>query len=245
MKTKYIIPNWVAPKNLSAFATTRPGGFSLPPFGSFNLANHVDDTEEAVLKNRALLRETLELPSEPVWLSQQHTNIVIDAENPETLNADGAYTNQKNIVCAVMTADCLPVLLCDKTGHEIAALHAGWRGLLSGIIDNGVLRFQSERKDIIAWLGPAISPIYFEVGEEVREAFVNQHAELSEAFAKQKEPQKWLMDIYQIARKQLQRLGVTAIYGGDYCTFKQSDLFYSYRRNQVTGRIATLIWRQS
>jgi hypothetical protein len=244
MKTKYIAPIWPAPKNLSAFATTRKGGYSLPPFDSFNLANHVGDNEALVLKNRALLRETLELPSEPVWLNQQHTNIVVDAANPETLNADGAYTNQKNIVCVAMTADCLPVLLCDEKGHEIAALHAGWRGLFNGIIESGVRRFQSERKNMMAWLGPAISSPYFEVGEEVRDAFIHQNAELKESFI-ENDPKKFLMDVYKIARNQLQQLGVTKIYSDHYCTFKQRDLFYSYRRDNVTGRIATLIWRRS
>lgn len=244
MNTKYIVPHWHVPKFIQAATTTRNGGFSLPPFTSFNLADHVEDNHDHVLKNRALLRETLQLPSEPLWLNQQHTSLVVDATNPTTLNADGAYTNQKNVVCAIMTADCLPLLLCDKNGDEIAALHVGWRGLLNGIIENGIKQFQSAKQDIIAWLGPAISHDHFEIEDDVRKSFIHYNTELGAAFTKKNDRPKWLMDIYQAARIQLQQQGIFKIYGGEYCTVKQNDLFYSYRQEGMTGRMATLIWKQ-
>lgn len=241
MNLKFITPGWKLSKHIHAVTTTRMGGFSQIPFDSFNLALHVGDSEESVLKNRALLSQTLKLPSEPVWLNQQHTNRVIDAAHPENLNADGSYTNKKNMVCVVMTADCLPILLCNKNETEIAALHAGWKGLLNGIVENGVKRFESDKKDIVAYLGPAISQSCFEVGEEVRDGFVHLLPELKSAF-KNSKPEKFLMDIYSAAKIILYQQGITDIYNDSSCTYQQKELFYSYRREKITGRIATLIW---
>jgi polyphenol oxidase len=232
-----IIPNWPKPENVFAFTTTRDLG---------NLATHVEDDPNIVRANRARLLTSNALPQEPFWLNQTHSDTVIilnthtPALNP---NADGAYTAQKNIVCAVLTADCLPILLCDKSGREVAALHAGWRGLLANIIARGVERFICPRNEMMAWLGPAIGPKAFEVGPEVYQAFTDAYAEDAGAFTPSEKPEHYMLDIYQLARQYLSRLGVSAVYGGDYCTYTDTEHFYSYRRDGKTGRMASLIWR--
>jgi polyphenol oxidase len=239
---QFIIPDWPAPANVRATVTTRSGGVSHAPYDSFNLATHVGDDPTAVRENRSRLRTALTLPAEPVWLKQVHGVAVVDAAQggvePE---ADGAFAAQPGTVCAVLTADCLPVLLCNRAGTKVAALHAGWRGLAGGVIEAGVEALSVPGSELLAWLGPAIGPEVFEVGPEVRAAFVQDDAQAAQAFRAAREG-KYLADIYLLARLRLQRLGVTAVYGGGLCTVTDSARFYSYRRDGATGRMASLIW---
>ncbi|MCW9088263.1 MAG: peptidoglycan editing factor PgeF [Gammaproteobacteria bacterium] len=240
---KLIPPSWPAPANVHAAVTTRQGGVSRAPYDSLNLGDHVGDDPTAVAHNRLLLRESLALPSEPHWLSQVHGNCAVDAaDSPSGCEADAVFSRDAGEVCAVLTADCLPVLLCDSGGSVVAAVHAGWRGLLDGVIENTVARMAGWG-EILAWLGPAIGPQAFEVGEEVRQAFINEDVATAGAFAPSPAG-RWLADIYALARRRLQRAGVDAIYGGEYCTFSDPERFYSYRRDGVTGRMASLIWME-
>lgn len=242
----FIIPNWPVPANVVALQTTRLGGVSSAPFDSLNLGAHVNDDPIAVAKNRQLLSPYL--PNEPVWVNQVHGIEVIDAAQSACLqNADASFTTKPNVVCVTMTADCLPVLLCDKAGTVVAAVHAGWRGLCNGVIEAAVNKLPVEHSEILAWLGPAIGPKAFEVGSEVRAQFIAKDAQAASAF--QTNGNKWLGDIYQIARQRLNYLGVTQIYGGsvneDFCTYTDATRFYSFRRDDVTGRMASLIWLAS
>jgi YfiH family protein len=233
--------DWPAPKNVHAVSTLRTGGISKPPYNSFNLAGHVGDDKFSVEVNRERLRSLLNLPSEPVWLEQTHSNKVVclDAQ-PLNLQVDASYTLNTGVICAVVTADCLPILLCNESGTKIAAIHAGWRGLLSGIVEKTINALHDP--DLIAWLGPAIGPNWFEVGEEVQMDFLNKSSVFSSAFRKQ-ENNKCLMDICQLARIILAELGVKHVFGGGFCTVTEKDRFFSYRRDSKTGRMATLIWR--
>jgi YfiH family protein len=238
---EFIRPNWPAPPHIKAFITTRSGGCSKPPFDFFNLAMHVDDDEVAVINNRQRLNQ--HLPSAPIWLNQTHTNNIISLTNndPVIEPFDGSFTTQPNLVCTVMTADCLPVLLTNITGTFVAAVHAGWRGLASGIIANSLTSIpMDKRADVMAWLGPAIGPEQFEVGDDVRDVFVKLDGENQSAFVAHQ--QKWLCDIYQLATHQLKALGVDKIYGGQHCTFSQEKSFYSYRRDGACGRMASCIF---
>jgi len=205
-------------------------------------ADHVEDSSEHVLANRQLLRQKLQLPAEPVWLQQVHGIRVVRAElAAESEIADASTTEQINTVCTVMTADCLPVLICNQAGTQVAAVHAGWRGLVDGILETSVNTFQQPGQELIAWLGPAIGPDAFEVGDEVRQIYVDADADLADAFVAGK-PGKWYLDIYQAARICLNKLGVSKIYGGGFCTHTDSARFYSYRRDGETGRMASMIW---
>ena len=242
-KLQFITPKWPAPANVKALQTTRVGGVSSAPYESFNLGAHVNDDGVAVARNRQLLSPYL--PSEPVWVNQVHGVEVIDAAQSTCLqNADASFTTQPNVVCVTMTADCLPVLLCDQAGTVVAAVHAGWRGLCDGAIEAAVNKLPAEKSEILAWLGPAIGPNAFEVGEEVRHQFM-QHDQLSEQAFK---PigDKWLCNMYMIAQQRLHKLGVKQIYGAsvneDFCTYTDEARFFSFRRNNVTGRMASLIW---
>jgi polyphenol oxidase len=240
-KQHWLKPDWPAPANIHAATTLRIGGVSQGKYASFNLATHVGDNPEVVKQNRKVLKTLLSLPSEPVWLSQTHSNCAVGAivkDLPE--QADASYTNQAGVVCAVMTADCLPLLVCTDDGSEIAAIHAGWRGLVDGVIDNTIAALPN--KKLMVWLGPAIGPEYFEVGSEVRNVYLSRSMEFSNAF-KQKSQDKWLADIYQLARINLSMLSIDKVYGGNFCTFSDTERFYSYRRDKDTGRMATLIWR--
>jgi len=241
-----ILPDWTAPKNVRAATTTRRGGFSQFPYDSFNLADHVGDVAEMVAKNRALLQAELALPSAPIWLQQVHGIQAISAIMAnQNCCADAVYTDQVGQVCVVMTADCLPVLFCDKAGTRVAAAHAGWRGLAAGVLEHTVKTLApSPPQEIVAWLGPAIGAQAFEVGEEVREMFVAHSPQAAQAFTATR-PQHWLADLYLLARQQLQHLGVQEIFGGNHCTYTDSDRFYSYRRDRTTGRMATLIWLEA
>ena len=234
-------PDWPAPDNVFAATTLRSGGFSSGHYNSLNPALYVGDDADRVQQNREAIREMLKLPAEPVWLNQVHGCRVVDAAQVRTLEqADASYSHRPEVVCAVMTADCLPVLICSADGQSVAAVHAGWRGLLNGVIGNTVSAMQSA--ELLVWLGPAIGPEAFEVGGEVRLAFVEQDPDYDQAFYPL-DNGKWLADIYQLARINLAEAGIDQVYGGEYCTVAEPEHFYSYRRDKETGRMATLIWR--
>lgn len=242
----WITPDWPAPPSVRALSTTRNGGQGVGPYASFNLSNYVGDAPETVTRNRALLQAQAGLPSAPHWLTQVHGTCVLELDisadkTAAPSEADAAITAARGVVCAVQTADCLPVLLCDMAGTRIGAVHAGWRGLAGGVIEAALMRLNTPAVKILAWLGPAIGPDAFEVGDEVRAAFVNDMAEASRCF-RGHTVGKWYADLAQLARLRLQRAGVTQVYGGGWCTFSESQQFFSYRRDQVTGRMATLIW---
>jgi len=225
----WLVPDWPAPENIHAATTLRTGGVSTGAYASLNPALHVGDKNDRVTENRLIIKDMLSLPSEPVWLNQIHSNLVIDAATSEPLpEADASYTREPGIVCTVMTADCLPLLVCDSEGTCVAAIHAGWRGLLAGVIANTVESLQ--KKNLLVWLGPAIGPECFEVGNEVRDLFVKKSASFRNAFREQDQG-KWLADIDHI-------------YGGDFCSVTEQARFYSYRRDKGTGRMASLIWRE-
>ena len=242
----FITPNWPAPANVKALQTTRVGGVSVAPYASLNLGAHVNDDGNTVAHNRQLLSPYL--PSEPVWVNQVHGIEVIDAANSGCLeNADASFTTKNNVVCVTMTADCLPVLLCDTDGTVVAAVHAGWRGLCDGVIESAIGKIPVQASHILAWLGPAIGPNAFEVGDDVREQFIQKDSQAVSAFKPQGD--KWLCDMYLIAKQRLKNLGVTQIYGGsineDFCTYTDEARFFSFRRDNVTGRMASLIWLAS
>ena len=241
LNQNWLQPDWPAPANIQVATTLRAGGVSQGNYASLNLAAHVGDDLEFVHRNRETVKAMLNLPSAPIWLNQTHSNRAVEAiATTSPLPADASYTKKQGVVCVVMTADCLPLLICDSDGSEIAAIHAGWRGLVDGIITNTIAELQN--KDLLVWLGPAIGPESFEVGDDVRQAFLSKSAEFAPAF-KQQSPKKWLADIYQLARINLGMLNVHKVYGGDFCTVTDKERFYSYRRDKDTGRMATLIWR--
>lgn len=239
-----INPNWSVPKNIHAFTTTREGGVSLTPYFSFNLGDHVGDNKSAVKTNRTLLVEKFGLPQTPIFLTQTHSTRVIQLPySGENLEADAVYTNVPHQVCAVMTADCLPVLFTTTSGNEVAAAHAGWRGLCDGVLEETVKYFQAKPKDIIAWFGPAIGPTAFQVGIDVVKQFIEIDKKAKLAFQSDAiEEGKYLGNLYQIATQRLNNLGITQIYGGNHCTFNEKELFFSYRRDNQTGRMASVIW---
>ncbi len=223
---EFIRPNWPAPSNINAYTTLRTGG---------NLA---------ALESRARLKNTLKLPSEPIWIKQTHSTIAIQAlaENRDK-EADASFTNQTNIVCAILTADCLPILLCNRKGTHVAAIHAGWRGLANGVIEVTLKALNLPSQEWLAWLGPAIGQLNYEVGPEVRQIFVDMNPESAEAFLPSVKHNHWLADLYKLAEIRLRKQGITAILGGEHCTYHDPKKFYSYRRDgQETGRMASLIW---
>ena len=235
-----VVPDWPAPANVGSLQTLRGGGCSPAPWESFNLGDHVGDDPARVAANRASLRALL--PADPVWLQQVHGTAAVDiAKTAKTVEADAAYCREPGRVCAVMTADCLPVLFCDRAGTVVAAAHAGWRGLLAGVLEASIDAMQVPTGEILAWLGPAIGASSFEVGDEVRAAFVAQDAAAASAFEAYRHG-KWLADLYALARRRLQGSGVNAVFGGNDCTYSAPEKFFSYRRDGVTGRMASLIW---
>ncbi|MBD3671054.1 MAG: peptidoglycan editing factor PgeF [Gammaproteobacteria bacterium] len=241
-KYGWLMPEWPAPANVHAVTTTRQGGISLSPYDSMNLADHVGDEIRNVNENRRHLRECLKLPAEPFWLSQVHGTQIVDVDQAEAgVKADASYSQVAGRPCVVMTADCLPLLLCNANGSQVAAVHAGWKGLAAGIIESAVRQFDSGGGDIMAWLGPAIGPQQFEVGDEVRDIFCRDDKAATEAFTSHGDG-KWLADIYQLARLRLARVGVDQVFGGGLCTYTDDQRFYSYRRDKETGRMASLIW---
>lgn len=238
----YIYPDWPCPPGIKSAITTRHGGVSCGHYAGFNLADHVGDDPAAVNENRKRLRADLALPREPAWLQQVHGTRVIEAGSA-TINVkcDGSIALVPGFVCAVMTADCLPVLLTDVQGTRVAALHAGWRGLAAGIIEQGIEALDTSPGQLLAYLGPAIGPDAFEVGAEVREAFCNHDPGAEDAFRSAGNA-KWMADIYRLARQRLNARGVHKIYGGGRCTFHEEADFFSYRRDSTCGRMASLIW---
>lgn len=243
-----IVPDWPAPACVRAYGSTRAGGVSPAPYAGLNLAAHVGDAEHAVRHNRARFAAALALPAAPVWLDQVHGARVVDAAAHTALSAvpqaDAAYAECPDAVCAVLTADCLPLLLCNAAGTCVAAVHAGWRGLAAGVIEATVHALGQDPATLLVWLGPAIGLRAFEVGPEVRAAFIDHGAQAASAFAPAR-PGKWLADIYQLARLRLAACGVTRVYGGQWCTYSEPARFYSYRRDGVTGRMATVVWIKS
>lgn len=243
----WITPDWPAPENVRAASTLRTGGVSSGAYASLNLGSHVGDDPALVRENRARLRRALELPGEPLWLNQVHGSIVVDAtshvadDRPPT--GDASISFAAGQVCAILTADCLPVLLCDREGTRIAAVHCGWRGLASGVLSATVAALQTSAARLIAWLGPAIEPDAFEVGPEVRDQFIRSHPDTAVAFAENARG-RWQANLEELARIELRRLGVASIHGGGYRCHADRERFFSYRRDGQTGRMATMVWRQ-
>ena len=237
-----IIPQWPAPARVRACSTQRQGGVSLSPWDALNHGGHVGDKPEHVAQNRQLLVEQAGLPAMPQWLEQVHATDVVrlPSDSHAPLRADACITAEAGVVCAVMTADCLPVLFCSADGSEVAAAHAGWRGLCAGVLENTLAQFRSPPAQIHAWLGPAIGPDAFEVGAEVRQAFMAQDQRAAEAFRPSGE--KFYADIWQLARLRLQAAGVQSVTADSRCTFTEKSDFFSFRRDGITGRMATLIW---
>lgn len=237
---RLIVPDWPVPAHVRAAQTTRIGGISLPPYDTLNLGLHVDDDPNTVMRNRRRLQRHLQLSVEPTWLTQVHGTDVADAAAGPT-TADASWTDRPGVVCSIMTADCLPALFCDAAGTIVAAAHAGWRGLVNGVLEATVAAMHRPPSKLLAWLGPAIGPDEFEVGDEVRQQFLAADRTSHRCF--RPSPQgRWLADLYELARRRLARIGIQGVYGGGFCTVRQSELFFSYRRDGRTGRMATLIW---
>lgn len=235
----WLLPDWPVPANVCARVTTRAGGDSLPPFDGLNLGDHVEDDPIDVAANRRGLIAAL--GCRPAWLAQVHSPDVVEADTRQVLTADASWTATPGTACTVLTADCLPALFCDRAGSRVAAAHAGWRGLAAGVLENTVMALGGAPDELLVWLGPAIGPDSFEVGGEVREAFVARHAQAESAFRPSRNDGKFLADIYALARIRLAAIGVTAVYGGGLDTFVDSR-FFSYRRSARTGRFASLVW---
>ncbi|BAQ83154.1 peptidoglycan editing factor PgeF [Pseudomonas sp. St29] len=235
----WLLPDWPAPAGVRACVTTRSGGVSLAPFDSLNLGDHVEDQPEAVTENRRRLTERFDIA--PAWLQQVHGIAVAHADPSVVATADASWSATPGIACAVMTADCLPALFCNRSGTRVAAAHAGWRGLAAGVLEATLDSLDAAPAEVLVWLGPAIGPERFEVGAEVREAFVSQLAATEQAFVPSVNAGRFMADIYQLARLRLAARGVTAVYGGGYCTVTDPR-FFSYRRSPRTGRFASLIW---
>ena len=239
MSAAWLVPDWPAPAHVRACVTTRNGGVSVEPFASFNLGDHVNDDPQAVAENRRRLQAAL--GCQPAWLSQVHGIRVVEADPARIHEADASWSATPGVACAILTADCLPVLFCDRAGTRVAAAHAGWRGLANGMLEATLHALECEPDEALAWLGPAIGPQAFEVGPEVREAFLAGYPQAEVAFRPSVNPGKYLADLYQLARIRLAAFGVSAVYGGGWCTWSDPR-FYSYRRAARTGRFASLIW---
>lgn len=237
----FIFADWSAPPHIRALTTTRSGGCSEGVYCSLNLGDHVGDEPERVAANRELLRQRLHWPKTPQWLSQVHGSGLVKASEDGVVEADACWTDEPGQPCVVMTADCLPVFFTDGEGRRVAVAHAGWRGLADGVLEQTLSVFPNPA-DVRVWLGPAIGPQAFEVGDEVRSQFCDVIAASSSAFVATAIPHKWLADLYQLARLRLNAAGVQQVAGGQYCTFSQSEQFFSYRREGVTGRMASIIW---
>lgn len=238
----WIVPDWPAPGGVHAFVTTRAGGFSSGEYASLNLGLRSGDDHALVVRNR--LEVARHLPEMPQWLAQVHGTEVARLEDlgaSEVPRADTAITSAAERVCAVLTADCMPLLLCDESGATVAAAHAGWRGLAAGVIERAVAAFGSDPASLLAWMGPTIGPEAFEVGTEVREAFLAADPQADEAFRAHR-PGKYLADLYHLARQRLARCGVERIHGGGYCTLAEGERFFSYRRAPKSGRMGAFIW---
>jgi YfiH family protein len=238
----WLTPEWPAPARVRAAFTLRTGGVSAPPFHSLNVGDHVGDHPEAVDENRRRIRCRLELPEEPAWLEQVHGVEIADLDAaPSAAPADASFTRMAGRVCAVQVADCLPVLLASRTGSAVAAAHCGWRGLAGGVLEATFAALGVPAQELCAWLGPAIGPGAFEVGPEVRAAFLAQDAGAAAAFTANPRG-RWQCDLFELARQRLAALGVSAVYGGGVCTHDDPQRFFSYRRDGRCGRMAALIW---
>jgi len=246
---KSITPNWPISKKIRAFTTCRQKGSSQGAFSSFNLSFGAGDDPDAVTANRALLKGHFGLPADPLWLEQTHSSKAIDAAKiaPDHLSkgnhlqADAIYTQKNNQVCVVMTADCVPILVANHQASEVAAIHAGWRGIAAGVIENTIQAMYSQPQDLVAWLGPAISAAVYEVGDDVKDQLIAADPKAEIAFSPS--PQKrWMADLYTLASHRLNKAGVTNICCSHLCTYTEENSFYSYRRDQLTGRMASLIW---
>lgn len=239
----WISANWPAPTGIIAGCTTRMGGVSTAQYRSLNLGEHVGDDPGCVRENRRRMVSACELPAEPAWLDQVHgKQVVIDPPAAARLQADAIVSRKSESVCAVMIADCLPILLVSGTGDEIAAAHAGWRGLASGVLEATVAAFDSGRADMLAWLGPAISQQYFEVGDEVKKAFTDHDPAAAQCFVGN-DRGRWQADLYGLARQRLVAAGIQQIYGGNYCTYADTRRFFSFRRDGQCGRMACFVLR--
>ncbi|OCH98761.1 polyphenol oxidase [Legionella jamestowniensis] len=235
-----IYANWPAPGNVNAFTTLRDRGFSKPPFHQNNLALHVGDNSDDVILNRQQLINDCNLTLEPAWLEQTHSNFCIHVEEESNRKADAAITRLPSQPLSILTADCLPILLCNLEGDEVAAVHAGWRGLVNGVIENTIHKMQSSPSRLMAWIGPAICQSCFEVGDEVLQIFQHHYPDSLQYFRPQ--GSKWHANLPKLAEQVLNNSGVLAVYQSELCTFEQKNDFYSYRRESQTGRMATLIW---
>jgi len=238
----WIAPDWPAPAHVRVLSTLRAGGVSVGPYASLNLAEHVGDHPDAVSANRLLLREAAHLPAEPLWLEQVHgTNVIRHPGDSVIVRADASVAFEPGRVCAVMTADCLPVVLSDRGGTRVGVVHAGWRGLLDGVVEATIAALDASPAQLIAWLGPAIGPGAFEVGDEVRSAFAARNPAAGEYF-RPNERNRYQADLYGLAKLALAAAGVGSVHGGGWCTHHESERFFSFRRDGVTGRMATLAW---
>lgn len=237
----WIVPDWPAPERVRAFVTTRAGGVSRGPYATMNLSASNGDHGDDVARNRGIVRKAM--PAMPVWMRQVHGIDVLDLDTSpgERPTADAAATSTAGRICNVLTADCMPLLLCDAQGKRVAIAHAGWRGLAAGVIEQAVHALKAGPRDVIAWMGPTIGPDAFEVGPEVREAFVARDARADAAFAPHV-PGKFLADLYALARQRLEGMGVESIHGGGFCTYHETDRFFSYRREKLSGRMGAFVW---
>ena len=248
----FLVPDWPAPDSIGAAVSLRSGGISKAPYLTNNMALHVGDNSVKVHKNRTNLGDRLKLKSIPVWLDQVHGNDVIYAPDiAVSCKADGSFSDKPDVVCAVLTADCLPILICNESGTEVAAIHAGWRSLSSGIVRNALTHFSAPCRTIMAFLGPAIGQNVYEVGAEVKAEFESNalskshQRQISDAFFPNHlniKAGSYMADLYKLARAEFLACGVASVYGGNSCAFSDSERFYSYRRDPITGRNASLIW---
>jgi len=234
-------PDWASPPQIRACCTTRHGGVSRMPFDSLNLGLHVGDRVDDVLQNRLRLREDLLLPSEPCWINQTHSVEVVTLEQDDNRDADAAITREAGRIAVVMTADCLPILLCNRAGSEVAAIHAGWRGLQAGVIQSTLAAMHASPQQLMAWIGPGITQASFEVGEEVYAAFVDPEPGAAACFSANR-PGHWLCDLGGLAESVLHRAGVAEVTRSPHCSYRDAESFYSYRREAISGRMASLIW---
>ncbi|MFT5503434.1 MAG: YfiH family protein [Gammaproteobacteria bacterium] len=241
MSIELIEANWKKPAGVSTCSSTRKGGFSAGPYSSLNLADHVNDDRLLVNQNRRALYEAAKLPAQPQWLEQTHSADVVLLEANPSRKADAAITRSAGVVAAIMTADCLPVLLADTSGTEVAAIHAGWRGLANGIIQNTLVNMVTQPERIQAWIGPSITQAHFEVGQEVRQVFLD-NIESCDLLFKANRPGHYLCDLAGLAEKVLRLAGVQIVYRDPHCSYRDEELFFSYRRQSVTGRMVSLIW---
>ncbi len=243
MKGHYLTPDWPAPANIKACVTKRAGGASTGAFNGLNMGLRSGDVPETVLENREIVKADWQFSNEPQWLHQVH-GVDVAIARPDAIEREGdaVWTDQAGLTCAVLTADCLPVIFCNRFGSKVAVAHAGWKGLQGGVLEQTVKALSEPVEELMAWMGPAISQKHFEVGPEVRAAFIGEDASASQAFLSG-DGDRWFGDLYALAKLRLNAIGLTDLYGGGLCTYSDSDSWYSYRRDGAkSGRLATLIW---